>query len=148
MTLRISNPKIVWCILLVSFILIANYSLYHTEIATPLPNGVIIGSILDFLLFIPLTMYFLVIRNRLSIKYLSVVMAACYGAAWLIIPNAIFSTFRFSKYIIFSIETIFIGLELYFAILVIRKIPLVIRNFKKMNLPFFTGKLEKAIFPL
>lgn len=146
MTLRISNPKDLWCILLVSLILLANYTLYHTDIAKPISTGVVIGSFLDFLLFIPFTTYFLVIRKRISTKYLFVVVAACYGTAWLIIPNDIFSAFSISKYILFSVEAIFITIELYFVSKIVIKIPLIIRNFKQYNHPFFTTRMEGAIF--
>ncbi|MBS4172773.1 hypothetical protein [Bacillus sp. FJAT-49736] len=144
MTIRISNQRIAWYIILISLILLANYSLYHTDTVKPLPNGVIIGSFLDFMIVIPLTTYFLIIRKRFSIKYLSLIIAACYGLAWFIIPSDFISAFQYSKYVLIGVEAVFLATELFVIMLLIRNVPRMIRHYKESKLPFFTSRMEEA----
>ena len=73
-----------------------------------------LGSLFDFIITIPLIVYFFIIRKRYSIKYLLIVAIAGYGLASLIIPKDLLSSYSFVKYILFACEGVFIILvELY-----------------------------------
>lgn len=98
------KTKILLFFIFISFILAANYILFRIPVLGPVPSGAVIGSILDFMIVIPLLAYFFIIRKRYSLKYLGFVIAASYGAAYFIIPNEHFSQYSFLPYIVFLSE--------------------------------------------
>ena len=144
MTLRISNQSWVWFVLLATLILLANFSLYRVEFTQPITPMITIGSFLDFIVTIPILAYFLIIRRRLSIKYLFPFIGAGYVAAWLIIPATYFQTLSAAKYILFAVEGAFIIFELVLIAFLLKRLPLVIDTFKseKERIPFFKDRLE------
>ncbi|MFE8699499.1 hypothetical protein ACFYKX_02555 [Cytobacillus sp. FJAT-54145] len=134
-------------LVLTSLVVLANYSLYHFPIYKTIPDGAVLGSILDFLIVIPLLTYFLIIRKRYSLKYLGVVILAGYGAAYLIIPNAEMEQYSFLPYIILGSEGLLILLELYILYKVVTKLPKLIKEYKKLSLEnsFFLYNLRLAL---
>ncbi|MGE6259611.1 hypothetical protein ACQKCU_17265 [Heyndrickxia sporothermodurans] len=144
------NQKIIWLISFISIILIANFSLYRIELNEPITPLVTIGSLLDFIVVIPLLVYFLFLRKQYSKKYLFAVIASSYGIAWLIIPSTYWQSISFTKYFIFMIEGCFILIEVYLATLIIRKIPLIRQKYKesRYTIPFFLNRLDFAVHSL
>jgi len=105
--LTVSKIKWLWFGLLLSLVVSSNILIYRLKWEAPLPTGVVLGSLFDFLITIPLLVYFFIIRKRFSLKYLLPVMIAGYGAAVLIIPQGYLSGYSFVKYILFAGEGAF-----------------------------------------
>jgi hypothetical protein len=99
----IAKPKKKWMLFLslTALVLITNFLVYRLD---DVPEGMAVGSIIDFMIIIPLMAYFFIIRRNHSVKTLSIVIAAGYGAAWLIIPNEHLSTLPFFKYLLIGAE--------------------------------------------
>ncbi|USK52809.1 hypothetical protein LIS82_14315 [Cytobacillus solani] len=127
------KTKILLFFIFISFILAANYILFRIPVLGPVPSGAVIGSILDFMIVIPLLAYFFIIRKRYSLKYLGFVIAASYGAAYFIIPNEHFSQYSFLPYIVFLSEGLLILVELFILYKVISKLPRLIRNYRSIS---------------
>ncbi|WP_235822836.1 hypothetical protein [Cytobacillus massiliigabonensis] len=127
------NNKILLFFIFISFILAANYTLYRIPIAVPVPSGAVIGSILDFMIVIPLLAYFFIIRKRYSLKYMGIVILAAYGAASMIIPNEHLSQYSFLPYIVFLSEGLLILVELFILYKIISKLPRLIRNYRSIS---------------
>ncbi|WP_419394045.1 hypothetical protein [Cytobacillus praedii] len=127
------RTKILLFFIFISFILTANFILYKIPILEPVPSGAVIGSILDFMIVIPLLTYFFIIRKRFSLKYMGVVIIAAYGAAYFIIPNEHFSQYSFLPYIVFLSEGLLILVELFIIYKVISKLPRLIRNYRSIS---------------
>ena len=111
--LSVSKTKWVWFSFLISLVISSNMFIYRTDIIKPIPSEVVLGSLFDFIITIPLITYFFMIRKRFSIKYLLLVAIAGYGLASLIIPKGLLSSYSFVKYILFACEGAFILVELY-----------------------------------
>jgi hypothetical protein len=109
---------------------VSNYLLYRVPVLSPrpLPQGAVYGSIIDFMVVIPLLTYFFIIRKRYSLKYMGLAILAGYGAAMFIIPNQHFQQFSFVTYLVLVSEGLLILLELYILYKVITKIPKIIKE--------------------
>ncbi|MGM0845304.1 MAG: hypothetical protein ACQEUT_10030 [Bacillota bacterium] len=141
------KPKKKWMLFLslTALIILCNFFAYRLE---DVPEGMVLGSIVDLMIVIPLMAYFFIIRRHHSAKILSFVIAAGYGAAWIIIPNEHLSSLPFFKYLLIAAEGAFLLLELYIAIKVIKALPKVWQHTKKLketNSDFFPHRLETAI---
>lgn len=117
----------------ISLILAVNYVLYRIPFLAPVHSGAVIGSILDFMLVIPLLTYFFIIRKRYSLKYMGFVIIAAYGAASYIIPNEHFSQYSFLPYMAFVSEGLLIIVELFILYKVLSKLPRLIRNYRSIS---------------
>ncbi|WP_421378774.1 hypothetical protein ACOJQI_13735 [Bacillus salacetis] len=141
------KPKKRWLLflLLSALVLVTNYTVYRLD---EVPEGMAIGSLVDLMIIIPLMAYFFIIRRNHSAKALSLVIAAGYGAAWLIIPNEHLAALPFFKYLLIAAEGAFLLLELYIAIKIIKALPSVWRHTKHLKSEsgdFFPHRLEKAV---
>lgn len=131
----------------ISLIILSNYVVFNIEAMQPLPNGAIIGSLIDFLIVIPLLTYFFIIRKKYSLKYMGVVLLAGYGVAYLIIPNHLLSSYTFVPYLIGFSEGALILLELFILYKVIRTLPKMIKEYKEikgMN-SYFLYNVKKSV---
>ncbi|PEA54046.1 hypothetical protein CON64_15715 [Bacillus pseudomycoides] len=131
-----------------SLIILSNILVYALPIMSPLPSRVALGSLFDFVLTIPIVTYMLIIRKRYSLKYIFPVILAGYIAARFIIPNSYFESFSFINYILIAGEIAFLCLELYLFYKIARKLPAIIRSYKKYRLayPSFSYAIEKAVY--
>jgi len=144
--LTVSKNKWLWFGLILSLVISSNILIYRLEWEAPLPTGVVLGSLFDFLITIPLLVYFFIIRKRLSLKYLLPVMIAGYGAAVLIIPQGYLSGYSFVKYILFAGEGAFFLMELYVVYKLMVKIPAIIKSFRAnvTETLTFQNRMEQA----
>lgn len=133
MTNALKRPK--WLVfgVLLSMILFSNYILYRTTLFGPVPDGAAVGSLFDLLVVVPLLTYFLILRKRYSLKYVGAVILAGYAAAYFIIPSSHFSQFAFLPYVIVVSEAIFIGLELFIAYKILTKLPVLLKEYRRLN---------------
>ncbi|MGA5688643.1 hypothetical protein [Cytobacillus pseudoceanisediminis] len=127
------RPKWLCFGVLTCLILLSNYTLYRTSLFDPVPDEAAVGSLLDFLVVVPLLAYFLVLRKRYSLKYLGAVILAGYAAAYLIIPSRQFPQVPFFPYLIVFSEMLFIGLELFIAYKILTKLPGLLREYRRLN---------------
>lgn len=130
-TLKKNNIAIYF--ILTSLIVLSNYILYNTTIAQPLPSGIALGSIIDFLVVIPVLTYFFIIRKKYSLKYIGFVILAGYGAAYLIIPKNMLGEYSFVPYIIGISEGLLLLVELFILFKVVTVLPKVIREYKNIK---------------
>jgi membrane protein YdbS with pleckstrin-like domain len=141
------KPKKRWLLFLslTALVLITNFTVYRRD---DVPEGMAAGSIIDLMIIIPLMAYFFIIRKNHSAKTLSLVIAAGYGAAWLIIPNEHLSALPFFKYLLIAAEGAFLLLELYIAIKVLKALPKVwgyMKQHKSVSRDLFPHRLETAV---
>ena len=128
----LKKPRILLYVVLASLILSTNYILYRTTIFGPVPEGAVIGSLLDLLIILPLMTYFLVIRKRYSLKYMGIVIFAGFAAAYFIVPQQHLSNYSFLPYLLIVSEGAFLLFELYIAYAVITRLPKLLREYKKL----------------
>ncbi|MBY0146362.1 hypothetical protein [Neobacillus niacini] len=143
----VRNRNRIWFISLLTVIIGSNVLLYRLEMMKPLPNGVALGTLFDFIIIIPLLTYFFIIRKRCSLKYLGLVGLAGYGAAWLIVPNGYLGSYSFVKYILIAGEGAFFLLELYIVFKLVTKLPAILRYYKtkESDIPAFPYRMEQAL---
>jgi membrane protein YdbS with pleckstrin-like domain len=144
---HVSRSRVSWFVFLLSLIVCSNTLIYHTDILKPFPKDVVLGSMIDFIIVIPILTYFFIMRGRFSLKYILVVAILGYGAATFIIPMELRQSYSFIKYILFACEGAFILLEVYLVFTLARKLPLVLKSFRKnrMGAPLFQYRMEAAV---
>ncbi|MEH7374305.1 hypothetical protein [Neobacillus drentensis] len=144
--ISLSKNKWIWFTVVLSFVIGSNLLIYRLESLATLPTGIALGSLFDFILTIPLLVYFFILRKRYSLKYILPVMIAGYGAAVLIIPHGLLSAYSFVKYILLVGEAAFFLLELYFVINFIAKIPAIIKSYRTnaSEIPTFPYRMKQA----
>lgn len=120
---------------LTAIITLCNYYLYRLEAFGPLPEHISIASIIDFLVVIPLLAYFLIIRNRYSIKYLTLVVLAGYFTAKVIVPLQQIQLF---SHVSVLLITFILFIELYLFCIMAYKAKKTIIYYRKIDgsLPF------------
>ena len=145
--LSVSKTKWVWFSFLLTLVISSNVFIYRTDIIKSIPSEVVLGSLFDFIITIPLIVYFFIIRKRYSIKYLLLVAIAGYGLASLIIPKGLLSSYSFVKYILFACEGVFIILELYIVCKLMTKISSIIKNYRsnETEIPTFQYRMEQTL---
>ncbi len=133
------------CLLLL--IIATNTILYRTSIAEPLPDGIVLATLFDCIIVIPLLTYFFILRKRYSLKYIIPVALAGYGVALLIVPNGLLSSFSFIKYILFAGEGVFLLLELYIVFKLVTKFPSIIKEviLRRSEIPTFSYRFEQVV---
>ncbi|MBT2689461.1 hypothetical protein J7I93_14810 [Bacillus sp. ISL-47] len=147
MTKVMKKPSWLCFFLLTSLILLSNFTLYRLPLFGPVPDGAVLGSLLDLLVIVPLITYFLIIRKRYSLKYLGIVILAGYGAAYFIIPGQYLSQYSFLPYLVLLSEMLFLCLELYIAYKVITNLPRLLKEYRKLASihSFFLFNAQKAV---
>ncbi|EKN66502.1 hypothetical protein BABA_15372 [Neobacillus bataviensis LMG 21833] len=144
------KKKWLWFGLLFTLVIGSNVLVYQAEWAGPLPSGMALGSLFDFMITIPVLVYLFIIRKRYSLKYVLPVMIAGYGAAILIIPQGYLSGYSFVKYILFAGEGAFFLFELYVILKLLAKIPAIIKSYRRnatvvaAENPTFQHRMEQA----
>lgn len=123
----------------------SNVALYQTPFFQPVPDAVVIGSMIDFLFVIPLLAYYFIIRKRYSWKLTILVALFGYGFASYIIPGFLLNKVSFIPKALLLLEAGFISIELYLLVLVFRKLPAVKRSYNDLQaeLPFLI-KIKQA----
>ncbi|WP_026568284.1 hypothetical protein [Bacillus sp. UNC41MFS5] len=144
--ISLSKNKWLWFTVILSLVIGSNLLIYRLESLGPLPTGMAIGSLLDFIITIPLLVYFFIIRKHYSLKYILPVMIAGYGVAVLVIPHHLLSSYSFVKYILLAVEAAFFLLELYVVIQLLAKIPAIVKSYRKseIEIPTFSYRMEQA----
>ncbi|KFM99758.1 hypothetical protein D0U04_14055 [Bacillus clarus] len=132
---------------LVAFIILSNYLVYAIPITPVVPKEVALGSLLDFIIVIPVITYFFIIRKRYSLTYIFPVVIAGYVFARFIIPSDYLQAFSFVSYIILAGEIAFVGLELFILYKIARNLPKIIRGYKEYRREYssFSYAIDKAL---
>ncbi|MGG4487960.1 hypothetical protein [Metabacillus idriensis] len=145
MTHSLTKPK--WVLFAVLALLIAgsNAALYRFPFMQPVPQGAVIGSLLDLLVVIPLLTYLFIIRNRYSLTYLVPVILAGYGFARFLIPAQQMEAFSFIPWLLIACEALVLLTEIFILILFIMKLSRIIGDYKvNTDFPFFFPKANAA----
>ncbi len=144
--LALSKNKWLWFSVLLALVIGSNFLVYRIDSLGPLPPGMALGTLFDFIITIPLLVYLFIIRKRFSLKYLLPVMLAGYGVSTLIIPNGLLSAYSFVKYILFAGEAAFILVELYVVFKLMSKFPMIIKSFHTHDseIPTFPFRMKQA----
>ncbi|KEK22915.1 hypothetical protein [Bacillus gaemokensis] len=131
---------------LTALILLSNYLVYALPIIPDVPKEVALGSLLDFIIVIPVTTYFLIIRKRYSLTYIFPVIIAGYITAKFVIPSDYLQSFSFVSYILVAGELAFVAIELFILYKIARTLPKIIRFYKqyKKEFPSFSVAIDKA----
>jgi hypothetical protein len=143
----VKKPRILLYVCLTSLILLSNYTLYRTSIFGPVPEGAVIGSLLDLLIIVPLMTYIFIIRKRYSLKYLGLVIFAAFAAAYFIVPHQHLSKYSFLPYLLMASEAAFMLFELYIAYTIVTKLPKLLREYNRLRKKssFFLFNIRRAI---
>ncbi|MBS8265450.1 hypothetical protein DYI25_13570 [Mesobacillus boroniphilus] len=143
----VKKPRLLLYAVLASLILLTNYILYRTTMFGPVPEGAVIGSLLDLIIILPLMTYLLIIRKRYSLKYMGIVIFAGFAAAYFIIPQQHLSDYPFLPYLLMVSEGAFLLFELYIAYTIITRLPKLLREYKKLagQNSFFQFNIRKAV---
>lgn len=122
---------------LLLLVLSSNYLLYHSlfEIHSSSSNfnGVVLGSILDLSLVVPLL--FLAWQRKFSWKYFIVLMATGLIAARFIIPIEYVSSFKGVMWLGIGVEALLILLEISLLFMLAKNLPDMIEKVKTSSLP-------------
>ncbi|MCH1627153.1 hypothetical protein [Fredinandcohnia quinoae] len=116
--------------LLAILILAGNYSVMSFEAFTPVTDMMILATILDLTIVLPILFYIFIVRNRFSLITILPVPIAGFWLAYFIVPHHELPIFDYVKYSIFALEGVFIAIELTLAIFLLRKIPALLKNYK------------------
>lgn len=144
--ISLPKNKWFWFSLILALVIASNVLIYRLESLGPLPTGIALGSLFDFIITIPLLVYFFIIRKRYSLKYILPVMIAGYVAAVLIIPHGLLSAYSFVKYILLAGEAAFFLLELYVVFKLFAKLPKIIKSYRtnESEIPTFPYRMKQA----
>jgi membrane protein YdbS with pleckstrin-like domain len=143
----VKKTRILLYVVLASLILLSNYILYRTSMFGPIPEGAVIGSLLDLLIILPLMTYFLIIRKRYSLKYLGIVIFSGFAAAYFIVPQQHLSQYSYLPYLLMISEAALLLFELYIAYNVITRLPKLLKEYKKLakQNSFFLFNIRTAV---
>ncbi|MCI0765045.1 hypothetical protein [Bacillus sp. TL12] len=137
--------KSIW-IAVIALIVLSNYLAYALPIVPAVPKEMVLGSLLDFLIVIPVITYFFILRKRYSLTYIFPVVIAGYIAARFVIPSDYLQLFSFVSYILVAGEIAFLALELFILYKIAKALPKIIRCYKqyKNEYPSFSFAIDKA----
>jgi membrane protein YdbS with pleckstrin-like domain len=148
------TSKLKWAIYLAIIVLIvgANFSIYNTTYFEPFDEKIVIASLIDFILVIPILTYFLIIRKNYSLKVIGIPILAGYAATYYIIPQEYLQSFNKLTWVIIAIEGLIFAFELFLLYKMLRHLPQLIKDFKnrsKKGYYFIENMNEclKSIFP-
>lgn len=132
----IKKAKSIW-ILLAFCVLSSNYMLYHPTIGVNIlpdtTNGIVLGSILDLIILVPLFIW-LTLRKK-SLKTAILLSALGCIAARIIIPEQLIQPFVAITWAGLAIEMVIIIFELLLIVTLIRYIPKIISQVKESTEP-------------
>jgi membrane protein YdbS with pleckstrin-like domain len=147
-----SNPK--WAIYLVIIFMIlgANYMIYNFSFFQPFDEKIVIASLIDCILVIPVLTYFFIIRNKYSIKTIGIPLLAGYAAAYYIIPQEYLQSFHKLTWIIIAIEGLILTFELFLLYKILKYFPKLMKEFNNRSLEGYNfienmNVALKSIFP-
>lgn len=129
----IRKPYWGWFISLISIILSTNFIVYRLPIDYKIPTSTALGTMMDLFLVIPLLTYLFILRRRYSLKYLGPVILAGYLLAQFIIPNDYLQSYSFISYFVLGSEIVFILVEAYIIIKIIKVCPKLKMKFRQTN---------------
>ncbi|MQR97560.1 hypothetical protein [Fictibacillus phosphorivorans] len=142
------NKPIRWMpFLFLSFLVIgSNVVLYQANYFQPIPTSVLIGSMFDFLLVIPLLTYYFIIRKRYSWKLTLLVALVSYAFASWIIPDDLMKSVSYIPKALLLLEAGFISIELYLLFIVFKKFPKVKKTYSELDdeIPFLL-RIKQAV---
>jgi hypothetical protein len=143
----LKKPRILLYLILASLIMLSNYTIYRTSMFGPVPEGAVLGSLLDLLIILPLLTYFMIIRKRYSLKFLGIVIFAAFAAAYFIVPQQHLSEYSFLPNLLIVSEGAFLLLELYIAYTVITRLPKLLKEYKSLSKQnsFFLFNVKNAV---
>ncbi|WP_010283586.1 hypothetical protein [Bacillus timonensis] len=124
-----ANRSIYIFVFLALLILASNYTVMVIQPFEPVSDTLILASLFDLTIVLPLFYYIFVVRNRLSMITLLPVIIGGFWFAYFIVPHHNLAIFDYAKYGIFLIEGLFIAIEIYLAILLLREIPVLNRHY-------------------
>ncbi|RFB18460.1 hypothetical protein DZB84_05995 [Bacillus sp. HNG] len=124
------NRSIYIFLILALLVLGSNYTVMVIQPFEPVTDTLILASLFDLTILLPLFFYLFVVRNRLSIITLLPVVIAGFWFAFFIVPHHDLVIFEYVKYGIFALEGLFIAIELFLAAILLRKIPTLYKNYK------------------
>ncbi|MEH7238337.1 hypothetical protein [Bacillus sp. JJ1562] len=127
------NRSIYIFMILALLILGSNYTVMTIQPFEPVTDTLILATLFDLTIVLPLFFYLFVIRNRLSLITLLPVVIGGFWFAYFIVPHHNLVIFEYVKYGIFGLEGLFIGIELFLLALLLRKIPTLSQNYKKQK---------------
>ncbi len=90
---------------LAGMVIAANCLLYRTSYLAPVPKGVYWGTLVDLYIVLPALVYFLLLRKKHSILYLSPVLFAAYGLSQVIIPEGHLQSANILRFMLILGET-------------------------------------------
>lgn len=118
-------------------VLASNYTLYNTGIGLSIlpaeSKGVVIGSLIDFLIVMPVL--FMLYKRKFSVKQAILLAATGCIAARFIIPLEHLQPFVAVTWIGFAIEATIIVLEILLIVSLVRYMPKIIADVKDSALP-------------
>jgi hypothetical protein len=148
------TKKIKWAIYLalIGLIVGANFSIYNTSFFDTFDEKIVIASLIDFILVIPILTYFLIIRKNYSLKAIGIPILAGYAATYYIIPQEYLHSFNKLTWVIIAIEGIIFTLELFLLYKMLRSLPQLIKDFNnRSNKGYYfienMNECLKSIFP-
>lgn len=124
------NRSIYIFVFLALLILGSNYTVMIIQPFEPVTDTLILASLFDLTIVLPLFFYLFVARNRLSMITLLPVVIAGFWFAYFIVPHHNLIIFDYVKYGIFALEGLFIAIELVLAAMLLRKIPTLYQHYK------------------
>ncbi|MEH7385576.1 hypothetical protein V7147_09230 [Bacillus sp. JJ1521] len=127
------NRSIYLFAIIALLILSSNYILMIIQPFGPITEPLILASLFDLTIVLPLFFYLFVVRNRLSIITLLPVIIGGFWFAYFIVPGHELAIFDYFKYGIFALEGLFIVIELFLFAMLLRKIPTLSANYKKQK---------------
>ncbi|MEH7381519.1 hypothetical protein V7138_13750 [Bacillus sp. JJ1533] len=145
---RKKNRSIYIFITLALLVLSSNYTIMVIQPFEPVTDTLILASLFDLTIVLPLFFYLFVIRNRLSLITLLPVVIGGFWFAYIIVPHHDLVIFEYFKYGIFGLEGLFIAIELFLAVMLLRKIPFLHQNYnmhKEFNY-FYPSTMRHAMY--
>lgn len=119
--------------ILALLILSSNYTLMIIQPFGTITEPLILASLFDLTIVLPLSFYLFVVRNRLSLITLLPVIIGGFWFVYFIVPSHELAIFNYFKYTIFGLEGLFIVIELFLLAMLLRKIPTLSQNYKKQK---------------
>jgi len=143
----LKNKQNIWLAFLL-LVLASNYTLYNTGLGVSIlpteTNGVVIGSLIDFVLVIPVL--FLLYKGKFSIKQAVILAATGCIAARFIIPIEHLQPFVAVTWAGFAIEGTLILLEILLVATLVRYMPRILADVRSTTIPdlfSFSKAVEK-----
>jgi membrane protein YdbS with pleckstrin-like domain len=148
------TSKLKWNIYISIIVLIvgANFSIYNTSFFEPFDEKIVLASLIDFILVIPILTYFLIIRKNYSLKAIGIPILAGYAATYYIIPQEYLQSFNKLTWAIIAVEGLIFTIELFLLYKMLRNLPKLIKDFNVRSQKgyYFIENMNeclKSIFP-